>query len=52
MVRQQEIEPRNSAVVRENEKLKRAIDEAIDERLNEAKVASRLQQQVKEALSH
>jgi len=52
MVRQQEIEPRNSAVIRENEKLKRAINEAIDERMNEANVASRLKQQVKEALSH
>jgi hypothetical protein len=52
MVRQQEIEPRNSAVIRENERLKRAIYEAIDERVNEIKVANRLKQQVKEALSH
>ncbi|MFL6215064.1 MAG: hypothetical protein ACJ74J_14365 [Blastocatellia bacterium] len=52
MVRQQEIEPRNSAVIRENEKLRRAIDEAIAERLNEVKVASEHRRQVEEALSH
>jgi hypothetical protein len=52
MVRQQEIEPRNAAVIRENERLKRAINEAIEERLNEINVARRHRRKVKEALSH
>jgi hypothetical protein len=52
MVRQQEIEPRNSAVARENEKLKRAISEAIGERLKEVKAESHLKRKVEDALSH
>ncbi|HKP11802.1 MAG TPA: hypothetical protein VJZ91_06810 [Blastocatellia bacterium] len=52
MVRQQEIEPRNGAVVRENEKLKLAIAQAIDERVTEARAASEHKRQVEKALSH
>jgi hypothetical protein len=52
MVRQHEIEPRNSAVARENEKLKQAIAQAIDERLAEVRTTSEHKRQVEEALSH
>ena len=52
LVMRQEIEPRNSAVVRENERLRQAVSQAIDERLTEVKSVSEHKRKVEEALSH
>ena len=52
MVKQQEIEPRNSAVVRENERLKLAIAQALEDKLLEINSTRERKQQIEEALKH
>lgn len=52
LVKRQEIEPRNSAVVRENGRLKLAIAQALEERFTEISSMSERKRQIKEALNH
>ncbi len=52
LVMRQEIEPRNFAVTRENERLRQAVSQALDERLTEVKTVGEHKRKVEEALSH
>jgi hypothetical protein len=49
-VARQEIEPRNRAVARENERLKQAIAQALDERASEIQALDERKRQIEEAL--
>jgi hypothetical protein len=51
-VKRQEIEPRNSAVARENERLKQAIAQAFEDRYMETSALSERKRQIEEALNH
>jgi hypothetical protein len=52
VVKLQEIEPRNSAVARENERLKLAIAQALEDRFTEISSLSERKRQIEEALNH
>ena len=52
LVMHQEIEPRNSAVIRENERLKLAIAQALEDRFMEISTMSERKRQIEEALKH
>jgi hypothetical protein len=52
VVKRQEIEPRNSAVARENERLKLAIAQALEDRFMEISSLSERKRQIEEALNH
>lgn len=52
LVKLQEIEPRNSAVARENERLKLAIAQALEDRFVEVSSLSERKRQIEEALNH
>lgn len=50
LVERQEIEPRNGAVARENERLRQAIVQALDDRLDEARSLNEQKRQIEKAL--
>jgi hypothetical protein len=52
LVTLQEIEPRNSAVIRENERLKLAIAQALEDRFMEISSMSERKREIEEALKH
>lgn len=51
IIMRQEIEPRNNAVIRENERLKQAVAQALDDRLTEVKSVSEHKRKIEEALN-
>jgi hypothetical protein len=51
LIMRQEIEPRNNAVMRENERLRQAVAQALDDRLTEVQSVSEHKRKVKEALN-